>query len=188
MGERHRSAAAPHRPADTLDEGGCATRAFAGLGRLNVSTTVLQRAGLANPLGGMWEAADLQWWWRRPRTTDDLELPVWFDEVGPVAAAGLTAWGDTWQQTSSPCRRPSTRKTSGPRRWKPPPDLAARHSRCSCARTTAAGGPRHPEWIHLDRRVVGHRMDGGRTAPAGRSGRWVCDRRSRVKRAIVRTR
>jgi GNAT superfamily N-acetyltransferase len=45
----------------------------------------------------MWEAADVQWWWRRPRTTDDLALPVWFDEVGPVAAAGLTAWENTWQ-------------------------------------------------------------------------------------------
>ncbi len=45
----------------------------------------------------MWEAADVQWWWRRPRATDELALPVWFDEVGPVAAAGLTAWDDTWQ-------------------------------------------------------------------------------------------
>ncbi len=45
----------------------------------------------------MWEAADVQWWWRRPRATDELVLPVWFDEVGPVAAAGLTAWGDAWQ-------------------------------------------------------------------------------------------
>ena len=45
----------------------------------------------------MWEAADVQWWWRRPRTTDELALPVWFDEVGPVAAAGLTEWGDTWE-------------------------------------------------------------------------------------------
>jgi len=45
----------------------------------------------------MWEAADVQWWWRRPRASDDLALPVWFDEVGPVAAAGLTAWDDTWQ-------------------------------------------------------------------------------------------
>ncbi len=45
----------------------------------------------------MWEAADVQWWWRRPRVTDELALPVWFDEGGPVAAAGLTAWGDTWQ-------------------------------------------------------------------------------------------
>ena len=68
-----------------------------GLGRLNATTTVLQRARLADPLGGMWEAADVQWWWRRPRATDELALPVWFDEVGPVAAAGLTAWDDTWQ-------------------------------------------------------------------------------------------
>jgi len=68
-----------------------------GLGRLNATTTVLQRARLADPVGGMWEAADVQWWWRRPRATDELALPVWFDEVGPVAAAGLTAWDDTWQ-------------------------------------------------------------------------------------------
>ena len=68
-----------------------------GLERLKAATTVLQRARRADPLGGMWEAADVQWWWRQPRATDDLVLPVWFDEVGPVAAAGLTAWGDTWQ-------------------------------------------------------------------------------------------
>ena len=68
-----------------------------GLGRLNATTTVLQRARLADPLGGMWEAADVQWWWGRLRATDELALPVWFDEVGPVAAAGLTAWEDTWQ-------------------------------------------------------------------------------------------
>jgi ribosomal protein S18 acetylase RimI-like enzyme len=68
-----------------------------GLARLNATTTVLQRARLADPLVGMWEAADVQWWWRRPRATDELALPVWFDEVGPVAAAGLTAWDDAWQ-------------------------------------------------------------------------------------------
>ncbi len=68
-----------------------------GLERLNATSTVLQRARLVDPLGGMWEAADVQWWWRRPRVTDELMLPVWFDEVGPVAAAGLTAWDDTWQ-------------------------------------------------------------------------------------------
>lgn len=45
----------------------------------------------------MWEAADVQWWWRRPRATDDLALPVWSDDAGPVAAAGLTAWDDAWQ-------------------------------------------------------------------------------------------
>src|SRR5664280_2074562 len=70
---------------------------LSGRARLNATTVVLQRARLANPLGGMWEAADVQWWWGRPRDTDELLLPVWFDEVGPTAAAGLTASGDTWQ-------------------------------------------------------------------------------------------
>jgi predicted N-acetyltransferase YhbS len=65
--------------------------------RLNATTTVLQRARLADPLAGMWEAADVQWWWRRPRATDELELPVWFCEDGPMAAAGLSAWDDAWQ-------------------------------------------------------------------------------------------
>jgi len=68
-----------------------------GLDRLNATSTVLQRARLADPFGHLWEAADVQWWWRKPRPTDDLALPVWFDDVGPVAAVGLTAWTDTWQ-------------------------------------------------------------------------------------------
>jgi len=68
-----------------------------GLDRLDATTTVLHRARLADPLGGIWEAADVQWWWRKPRVTDDLALPVWFDEVGPVAAAMLTAWPEGWQ-------------------------------------------------------------------------------------------
>ena len=68
-----------------------------GLERLDATTIVLQRARLADPLRGMWEAADLQWWWRRPRVTDELALPVWFDDVGPVAAVGLTDWNDRWQ-------------------------------------------------------------------------------------------
>jgi GNAT superfamily N-acetyltransferase len=68
-----------------------------GLERLDATTAVLQRARRADPLGGMWEAADVQWWWRRPRATDDLALPVWFDDAGPVAAAGLTDWDDRWQ-------------------------------------------------------------------------------------------
>ena len=70
---------------------------LAGLERLHATTTVLQRARVADPLDGMWEAADVQWWWRRPRATDDMALPVWFDEVGPLAAVGLTAWDDRWQ-------------------------------------------------------------------------------------------
>lgn len=68
-----------------------------GLRRLDATSAVLQRARLAGPPGEMWEAADVQWWWGRPRPSDELELPVWFDEVGPVAAAGLTADRDAWQ-------------------------------------------------------------------------------------------
>jgi GNAT superfamily N-acetyltransferase len=68
-----------------------------GLERLNATSAVLQRARLADPLVGFWEAADVQWWWGRLRATDELALPVWFDEVGPVAAAGLTANKDAWQ-------------------------------------------------------------------------------------------
>jgi predicted N-acetyltransferase YhbS len=45
----------------------------------------------------MWEAADVQWSWARPRATDELALPIWFDDVGPVAAVGLTASRDVWQ-------------------------------------------------------------------------------------------
>src|SRR3954462_6957914 len=67
-----------------------------GLARLHATTTVLQRARLADPLGGMWEAADVECW-RRPRPTDDLALPFWFEEVGPGAPPGLTAGDDTWQ-------------------------------------------------------------------------------------------
>ena len=68
-----------------------------GVERRNATTALLQRARQADPLRGMWEAADVQWWWRRPRATDALALPVWFDEFGPVGAAGLTAWDDAWQ-------------------------------------------------------------------------------------------
>ncbi len=68
-----------------------------GLERMNATTIVLQRSRQVDPFHGMWEAADLQWWWRRRRATDELALPVWFDEAGPVAAVGLTAWDKYWQ-------------------------------------------------------------------------------------------
>jgi predicted N-acetyltransferase YhbS len=68
-----------------------------GLDRLNAVSVVLQRARRADPLRGFWEAADVQWWWGRPRATDELDLPVWFDDAGPVAAAGLTGSNDAWQ-------------------------------------------------------------------------------------------
>jgi GNAT superfamily N-acetyltransferase len=68
-----------------------------GIERLEATTAVLQRSRAADGFGGVWDAADVQWWWRRPRPTDEVPLPVWFDIVGPAAAVGLTAWGSAWQ-------------------------------------------------------------------------------------------
>jgi hypothetical protein len=68
-----------------------------GLERLEAVTSLLQRARLAHATVGFWEAADVQWWWRRPRASDDVPLPVWFDDEGPVGAVLLTDWGERWQ-------------------------------------------------------------------------------------------
>jgi GNAT superfamily N-acetyltransferase len=65
---------------------------------LTLATELLQRARRADPLAGVWEAADVQWWWRRPRASDEIEQLFWTDDEGPVAGVLLTTWGeDTWQ-------------------------------------------------------------------------------------------
>ena len=65
---------------------------------LSLATCLLQRVRLAHPLAGMWEAADVQWWSRKARPSDDLEQVFWCDEQGPVAGVLLTCWGeDSWQ-------------------------------------------------------------------------------------------
>jgi predicted N-acetyltransferase YhbS len=38
-----------------------------GLESLSLATALLQRARLADPDAGIWEASDVQWWWRTPR-------------------------------------------------------------------------------------------------------------------------
>lgn len=66
----------------------------AGLDYLTAVTTLLQRARGAHPTKGLYEAADLQWWWRNPRSTDQLPQLFWFDELGrPEAAVIATDWG-----------------------------------------------------------------------------------------------
>jgi predicted N-acetyltransferase YhbS len=67
-----------------------------GLAYLTLATQLLQRARLADPEAGVWEAADLQWWWRTPRSSDALGQQFWVDDAGPVAAAVLTDWGRLW--------------------------------------------------------------------------------------------
>jgi GNAT superfamily N-acetyltransferase len=67
-----------------------------GLEYLVLATELLQRARLADSEEGVWEAADLQWWWRTPRHSDSIDQIFWIDDAGPVASAVLTDWGRTW--------------------------------------------------------------------------------------------
>ncbi len=66
-----------------------------GVEYLEAATALLHRVRSAHPTKGLYEAADLQWWWRTPRSTDDLRQLFWFDHLGrPEAAVIATDWGD----------------------------------------------------------------------------------------------
>jgi GNAT superfamily N-acetyltransferase len=67
-----------------------------GLEYLELVTALLRRARLADPTGGLWEAADLQWWWRRDQHRDPANQTFWLDRDAPVAAVVLTDWGGRW--------------------------------------------------------------------------------------------
>jgi RimJ/RimL family protein N-acetyltransferase len=69
-------------------------RSVAGREHLALVTRLLQRIRLADPSGGVWEAADLQWWWRRDQHQDPAAATFWVDDGEPVAAAIITDWGD----------------------------------------------------------------------------------------------
>ena len=68
---------------------------MAGLERLAAVSQLLQRVRGAHPTAGLFEAADVQWWWgQRERSTDDQPQLIWFDEAGrPEAAVVATAHG-----------------------------------------------------------------------------------------------
>jgi GNAT superfamily N-acetyltransferase len=59
-------------------------------------TQLLQRLRVADPDVGMWEAADLQWSWRLPRRSDQIDQLFWVDDDGPVAGVVLTESARTW--------------------------------------------------------------------------------------------
>src|SRR5437660_10126110 len=67
-----------------------------GLEYLALATELLQRARLGNAEAGVWEAADLQWWWRTPRRSDSIDQLFWIDHDGPVAGVVLTEWDRAW--------------------------------------------------------------------------------------------
>jgi predicted N-acetyltransferase YhbS len=67
-----------------------------GLEALALATELLQRARLTDTEAGLWEAADLQWWWRKPRRSDTVDQLFWVDHDRPVAGVVLTDWGLAW--------------------------------------------------------------------------------------------
>lgn len=68
-----------------------------GRAHVDLATELLQRVRLADPIAGVWEAADVQWWWGRPRASDAVDQSFWLDADGPIAGVLLTELGDTWQ-------------------------------------------------------------------------------------------
>ena len=63
-----------------------------------LAVSLLQRARQADPHAWQWEASDVQWWTRRPRTSDAVSQLFWVDDLGPVAGVYLTSWpAGTWQ-------------------------------------------------------------------------------------------
>jgi GNAT superfamily N-acetyltransferase len=65
---------------------------------LLLTTELLHRVRQADPRSGLWEAADVQWWWRTARRSDGVERLFWFDDHGSVAGILLTSWtDDRWQ-------------------------------------------------------------------------------------------
>lgn len=66
-----------------------------GLRCLESASALLRRIRSMHPTAGSLEAADLQWWWRSPRSTDNIPQLFWFDGQGrPEAAVIATDWGD----------------------------------------------------------------------------------------------
>ena len=57
---------------------------LSGLAAVEAATSLLQRARLADGEVGLWEAADVQWWWRAARRSDEAEQLFWTDADGPA--------------------------------------------------------------------------------------------------------
>jgi predicted N-acetyltransferase YhbS len=65
-----------------------------GLDYLGQVTRLLQEARLAEPMGGLWEAADIQWWWKGDQHRDEDGQSIWVEDGRPEVAAVFTRWKD----------------------------------------------------------------------------------------------
>jgi hypothetical protein len=68
-----------------------------GIEYLDLVTELLHVTRLTDPLQGLWEAADLQWWWRRDQHQVLGRQTFLMDGNKPVAAVILTDWGGRFQ-------------------------------------------------------------------------------------------
>jgi GNAT superfamily N-acetyltransferase len=72
-------------------------REVGGFEYLATVAALLHSARRRFPTGGIWEAADLQWWWRRDQHDDPRNATFWFDDGDePIAAVIMTDWGEGW--------------------------------------------------------------------------------------------
>lgn len=102
-----------------------------GLKGLTLATDLLQRSRRADPLAGIWEAADLQWSWRKPRPSDDVDQIFWTDDEGPIAGVLLTSMTDErWQ--CDPIIVPGTTNLDPDFVWQRALEHAAKHSPDEC--------------------------------------------------------
>ena len=63
-----------------------------GLEYLALVTDLLQRQRLADPFAGLFEAADMQWWYTRDQHTSDRDAVVWLVDDVPATAALVSRW------------------------------------------------------------------------------------------------
>lgn len=64
-----------------------------GLDYLAQASGLLQRIRQEQAHAGVWEAADLQWWWRTQRSTDTVPQAFWMDATGQTVGAVIrTDW------------------------------------------------------------------------------------------------
>lgn len=73
-------------------------RTASGVEYLGLVTDLLHASREGDPLHGMWEAADFQWWWRRDQHQEPGNQIFEMDGDRPVAAVVLTDWSaGRWQ-------------------------------------------------------------------------------------------
>ena len=62
-------------------------------------TELLRRVRLAHPTAGLYQAAEIEFWWATPRSTDHFGQLLWVDDAGrPSAAVLATDFGDGLSQ------------------------------------------------------------------------------------------